>query len=51
MYRSAYGPERVKDYAGLMKPECAAGRSVWCIFDNTAGSAATRDALALSALL
>jgi uncharacterized protein YecE (DUF72 family) len=49
MYRSAYGPERLGAYADQLR--AAGGRPAWCIFDNTASSAATADALALGALL
>jgi uncharacterized protein YecE (DUF72 family) len=48
MYRSAYGPERLEAYALAMAEAAAAGRSAWCIFDNTASSAATGDALWLA---
>jgi uncharacterized protein YecE (DUF72 family) len=44
MYRSSYA-DRIDTYAELLSeahPDC------WCIFDNTASSAATSDALALS---
>lgn len=51
MYRSPYGPDRLRDYADLLQAERAAGRPVWCIFDNTASSAAMGDALMLRALL
>jgi uncharacterized protein YecE (DUF72 family) len=49
IYRSAYGPGRVADCAARI----AAGGpgETWCMFDNTASSAATADALALAALL
>jgi hypothetical protein len=30
-----------------MREEFAAGRQVWCMFDNTASTAATADALGL----
>jgi uncharacterized protein YecE (DUF72 family) len=46
MYRSAYG-ERVRAYADALKDAATAGRDAWCIFDNTASSAAMGDALAL----
>jgi len=46
MYRSAYG-DRVRGYADAIKGAAAAGREAWCIFDNTASSAAMGDALAL----
>jgi uncharacterized protein YecE (DUF72 family) len=46
MYRSSYG-ERVAAYAAALEAEAEAGREAWCVFDNTASSAATSDALAL----
>ena len=46
MYRSAYG-DRVADYAHALSAAVDAGRDAWCIFDNTASSAAMGDALAL----
>jgi uncharacterized protein YecE (DUF72 family) len=45
MYRSAYGPERLEPYAEAIREAEAAGRRSWCMFDNTASSAATGDAL------
>lgn len=45
-YRSSYR-DRIASYAALLKSEAEAGRMVWCIFDNTASSAAAGDALAL----
>jgi|SRR6187402_1991116 len=48
MYRSAYGADRLRDYAAQIRAERTAGRDVWCMFDNTASSAATGDALMLS---
>ena len=50
MYRSPYG-ERVRGYAGVLKGAAAAGQDAWCIFDNTASSAAMGDALALAGQL
>ena len=50
MYRSAYG-ERVRGYADALKGAAAAGQDAWCIFDNTASSAAMGDALALAGQL
>jgi uncharacterized protein YecE (DUF72 family) len=47
MYRSPYGGDRLDGYARLMRQELPEGREVWCMFDNTASSAATADALAL----
>lgn len=46
MYRSSY-EDRIGTYAERLTREAAAGREVWCIFDNTASSAATGDALML----
>ena len=43
MYRSSYGEERLDHYAAALRDEPDA----WCIFDNTASSAATGNALAL----
>jgi uncharacterized protein YecE (DUF72 family) len=51
MYRSAYGTERLFDYAELLQHEQGAGRDAWCVFDNTASSAAIDDALGLTALV
>jgi hypothetical protein len=47
MYRSSYA-DRIQIYASALRAEVAAGGESWCIFDNTASSAATGDALALS---
>jgi uncharacterized protein YecE (DUF72 family) len=44
IYRSSYDAARLTDYAAQMQR--AAG-GAWCIFDNTASSAATGNALAL----
>jgi uncharacterized protein YecE (DUF72 family) len=49
-YRSSYA-DRVARYARLLNAEATAGRDVWCIFDNTASSAAAGDALALMTAL
>jgi uncharacterized protein YecE (DUF72 family) len=43
MYRSSYDDGRLDEYAALLRAEPQA----WCIFDNTAASAATGDALGL----
>ena len=45
IYRSSYA-ERVADYAKALQAD-ADGRETWCIFDNTASSAAVGDALSL----
>ena len=50
-YRSSYEPERLEAYARSMAADLREGRDVWCIFDNTASSAATGNALDLQALL
>jgi len=47
MYRSAYG-QRVHNYAAELKRALDAGHHAWCIFDNTASSAAMGDALAVA---
>jgi uncharacterized protein YecE (DUF72 family) len=49
MYRSSYDDGRLGTYAAQMRPHLA--KPLWCIFDNTASSAATGDALRLSELL
>jgi uncharacterized protein YecE (DUF72 family) len=49
MYRSSYA-DRIGHYARAVR-EDAVGRETWCIFDNTASSAAASDALALVAAL
>lgn len=47
MYRSSYA-DRIGDYARALAADLSAGRETWCIFDNTASSAATGDALMLA---
>lgn len=47
-YRSSYDDGRLEAYADRI---AAAAGPVWCIFDNTASSAATGDALKLQRLL
>lgn len=51
MYRSSYDAAALDHYAARIRPALDAGRPVWCMFDNTAGSAATGNALALAARL
>ena len=51
MYRSAYDEDRLQAYACRIADDTAAGRSVWCMFDNTAASAALGDALKLTEML
>lgn len=46
MYRSSYA-DRIAGYAAAIGEEIAGGGDAWCIFDNTASSAATSDALSL----
>lgn len=48
MYYSAYSPEVLAETAQSLREE-AAGAPTWCIFDNTAGSAALPDALTVRA--
>jgi uncharacterized protein YecE (DUF72 family) len=48
VYRSSYDEARIAAYASAMR---IVPRDAWCIFDNTASSAATGNALALSAVL
>jgi uncharacterized protein YecE (DUF72 family) len=47
MYRSSYA-DRVSSYAEQLLEHVQADGQTWCIFDNTASSAAISDALALS---
>ncbi|HMJ93856.1 MAG TPA: DUF72 domain-containing protein [Allosphingosinicella sp.] len=47
MYRSSYDEARLADYAAMIRADLDAGRDTWCMFDNTASSAAAGDALAL----
>ena len=51
IYRSAYGEERLESYARAIAADLAPGRQSWCMFDNTASSAAPADALMLQARL
>lgn len=51
MYRSSYDDGRLDSYAATIRADLDAGRETWCIFDNTASSAALGDALALAAKL
>ena len=50
-YRSSYDDGRLEHYADVMASERSEGRPLWCIFDNTASSAAAADALKLQGLL
>lgn len=51
MYRSSYGDEALDIYAARIRAAVDAGRETWCVFDNTAASAATANALSLMARL
>jgi uncharacterized protein YecE (DUF72 family) len=51
IYYSAYESEYLDTLAARLRVEAAAGRQVWCIFDNTASGAAAADALGLAARL
>ena len=51
IYRSSYDDGRLDHYAKLLADERSAGRPAWCMFDNTAGSAATANALGLAGRL
>jgi len=51
MYRSAYDEDRLQDYAAALTQNLSAGRPAWCMFDNTASSAALGDALKLTRYL
>lgn len=46
IYRSAYEAEQIGRYASAIQ---SCGTEAWCIFDNTASSAATGNALELVA--
>lgn len=46
VYRSPYEPDELEEYSRAMSGMMARS-DVWCIFDNTAASAATRNALDL----
>lgn len=51
MYYSAYSAEYIDSLASRVRMDAAAGRAVWCIFDNTTLGAATRNALDLRSRL
>lgn len=51
IYRSSYDDARLDAYAAAVLEESRNGRPTWCMFDNTAASAATSDALGLVARL
>lgn len=47
MYYSNYSHEALQQIAVALREACGRGRSVWCIFDNTAAGAAQANALEL----
>jgi uncharacterized protein YecE (DUF72 family) len=49
MYRSSYTDTALGCYARQLQSAQHAGQAAWCMFDNTAASAATRNALSLVA--
>lgn len=51
MYYSEYSREYLESLASRLQADRAAERNIWCIFDNTARDAATRNALDLQVFL
>jgi uncharacterized protein YecE (DUF72 family) len=51
LYYSNYGTETLETLAARLQKTAETGAKVWCIFDNTAEGAATRNALAFNELL
>ena len=51
MYRSSYGADRLAQYASKIAAGPSEEADTWVMFDNTASSAATSDALMLSGML
>ncbi len=51
MYRSSYDPDRLCGIADVIQPVIGRGDAAWCVFDNTASSAALGNALTLGTLL
>ena len=51
IYYSAYPREYLEQISAALQEHAARGAEVWCIFDNTALGAATRDALGVKSLL
>jgi uncharacterized protein YecE (DUF72 family) len=51
MYRSSYSDEVIGMYAAQVREAIGDGHEAWCMFDNTAASEATGNALSLSAKL
>jgi uncharacterized protein YecE (DUF72 family) len=44
---ASYDDDRLNTYAAEIRSAVDKGHDAWCVFDNTAASAATGDALAL----
>ncbi len=51
IYRTSYGAERLRPIAASLHSASRTGADVWCMFDNTASSAATADALRLKLMM
>ncbi len=51
IYRSPYSDEAIDGYTQQIQAATRAGSAAWCVFDNTAASAATGDALTLRSKL
>jgi uncharacterized protein YecE (DUF72 family) len=51
MYRSSYSDEAIEMYAARIREAADEGHEAWCMFDNTAASQATGNALSLMAKL
>jgi uncharacterized protein YecE (DUF72 family) len=51
MYYDAYGEDRLRALAAMLRACARSGRQAWCIFDNTAAGHAVADAARLQALL
>ena len=51
VYYSSYAEERLAALAAAIDTEAAAGRTVWCIFDNTVTGAAMANALRVRTLV
>jgi uncharacterized protein YecE (DUF72 family) len=51
IYYSAYPQEYLEEVSAALQSHAARGAAVWCILDNTALGAATKDALTVKSLL
>jgi uncharacterized protein YecE (DUF72 family) len=51
IYYSEYSPEYLEHVAASLARNASEGKVVWCIFDNTALGAATKDALSVQSAL